>query len=242
MAEVLAALRLLLRRHAPYPAAAFDARWDLVMANEPYAPAVSALLAAGADPAAGPGPVPPDTLLAPPRPNLLRYLCHPDGARRVVRNWEEATRAILARVRREARHGRRRSRRGTRSWPRRWPCPASAACCAPRRRGGSPPPWSCRWSCPAGWRHRPLPDHAGHPRDRAGPDVARASHRDLPPGVGRRPGLTAAPCGGTIPRSIRTWRKAGCRGVRCTWWGSCRRRTARSSPAPGGTRTAGRTS
>jgi hypothetical protein len=46
----------------------------------------------------------PDTLLAPPRPNLLRYLCHPNGARRVVRNWEEATRAILARVRREARH------------------------------------------------------------------------------------------------------------------------------------------
>jgi len=105
MAEVLAALRLLLRRHAPHPAAAFDGRWDLVMANAPYAAAVSALLAAGADPAAGPGPIPADTLLPAPRPNLLRYLCHPDGARRAVRNWEEAARAILARVRREARHG-----------------------------------------------------------------------------------------------------------------------------------------
>lgn len=105
MAEVLSALRLLLRRHAPYPAAAFDGRWDLVMANEPYAAAVSALLAAGADPVAGPGPIPADTLLPAPRPNLLRYLCHPEGARRVLRNWEEAARAILARVRREARHG-----------------------------------------------------------------------------------------------------------------------------------------
>lgn len=105
MAEVLAALRLLLRRHAPYPAAAFDARWDLVMANAPYAAAVSALLGMGGDPAAGHGPVPPEVLLPAPRPNLLRYLCHPDGARRVLGNWEEAARAILARVRREARHG-----------------------------------------------------------------------------------------------------------------------------------------
>jgi transcriptional regulator with XRE-family HTH domain len=104
MADVLAALRLLLRRHAPYPAAAFDGRWDLVMANEPYARSVSQLLAGGADPPAGQGPVAADILLPLPRPNLLRYLCHPQGARRALRNWEEAARAILTRVRQEARH------------------------------------------------------------------------------------------------------------------------------------------
>ena len=105
MAEVLAALRMILARHAPYPAAAFDGRWDLVMANAPYAGAVSALLAHGGDPAAGAGPIAAEVLLPAPRPNLLRYLCHPNGARVAVRNWEEAARAILSRVRREARHG-----------------------------------------------------------------------------------------------------------------------------------------
>ena len=103
MAEVIAALRLLLERHAPLPAVAFDGRWDLVMANEGYAALVDAMLAAGIDPAAGSGPIPRLALLAAPRPNMLRYLCHPDGARRHLLNWAEVTRAILLRVMREIR-------------------------------------------------------------------------------------------------------------------------------------------
>lgn len=58
-------------------------------------------LAAGADPAAGAGPVPLLTLLPQPRPNLLRLLCHPAGARRFVANWEDVARALLDRARRE---------------------------------------------------------------------------------------------------------------------------------------------
>jgi transcriptional regulator with XRE-family HTH domain len=103
MAEILAALRLLLERHG-LPAAAFDGRWDIVMANEAYVPVINLCLAAGADPEAGAGPIPPLTLLPAPRPNLLRVLCHPNGARQLLANWPEVTRAILLRVTRELRH------------------------------------------------------------------------------------------------------------------------------------------
>ncbi len=105
MAEVLAALSLLLQRHEPLPAAAFDARWDLVMANAGYAAAISALLAQGADPVAGSASLAANTLLPAPRPNLLRYLCHPQGARHVLAKWADVTRAMLQRIRAEARHG-----------------------------------------------------------------------------------------------------------------------------------------
>ena len=98
MTEVLSALRLLLSRHDPLPAVAFDARWDVVMTNQAHAAWLDACLAAGADPAAGTGPTPALSLLPPPRPNLLRLLCHPAGARRLIRNWPEVARAMLERV------------------------------------------------------------------------------------------------------------------------------------------------
>lgn len=44
MAEILSAVRMILRRHEPYPAVAFDAGWDVVMANTAYAGMVNALL------------------------------------------------------------------------------------------------------------------------------------------------------------------------------------------------------
>jgi transcriptional regulator with XRE-family HTH domain len=103
MGEIIAALRLILGRHDPLPALAFDASWDYVMVNEAHAVAVDALLAAGADPAAGPGPVPRLSLLPAPRPNLLRLLCHPHGARRLVVNWPEVTREAVGRAIRETR-------------------------------------------------------------------------------------------------------------------------------------------
>ncbi|WP_165943459.1 helix-turn-helix domain-containing protein [Roseicella aquatilis] len=103
MAEVLAALRLILARHDPLPAVAFDGAWDIVMVNEAYGPALDACLAAGVEPAVGPGPLPRLALLPAPRPNLLRLLCHPAGARRLIGNWPEVARALLDRVQREAR-------------------------------------------------------------------------------------------------------------------------------------------
>ncbi len=95
MAEVMSAVRLMLRRHEPFPAVAFDSGWNVVMANTAYAGMLNALL---------PASTPPVTALAltpKPRPNILRLLCHPDGARRLLANWEETTRAVLARARRE---------------------------------------------------------------------------------------------------------------------------------------------
>ena len=96
MTDVLTALRLLLERHEPYPAIAFDGAWDVVMCNTAYAGAVDACLAAGADPPAGSGPVTPLTLLAAPRPNLLRLLCHPNRARKLLGNWGAVTKALLS--------------------------------------------------------------------------------------------------------------------------------------------------
>jgi len=96
MAEILSAVRLILRRHEPYPAVAFDAGWDIVMVNTAYAGVANALTLPGHT------PLPALTLVEKPRPNILRMLCHPEGARKLVANWEETTRAVLARARREA--------------------------------------------------------------------------------------------------------------------------------------------
>ena len=57
MAEVLAALRLMLERHDPLPAVAFDAGWDIVMFNPAYGGALDACLAGGGG--AGGGAWPP---------------------------------------------------------------------------------------------------------------------------------------------------------------------------------------
>jgi len=103
MAEILAALRLMLGRHDPLPAAAFDARYDYVMVNAAYAAYVNACLEAGADAAVGRGPVAPLELLPSTRPNMLRLLCHPLGARRLLGNWAEVTREVLGRAGREGR-------------------------------------------------------------------------------------------------------------------------------------------
>lgn len=107
MGEALAAVAMILRRHQPFPCVALDSRWDVVMANAPYAAAVNACGTA----AIGGGLVPPLALLPEPRPNLLRLLCHPDGYRRHLENWEETARAILDRVAREVARDADRARR-----------------------------------------------------------------------------------------------------------------------------------
>ncbi|MBM3546741.1 MAG: helix-turn-helix transcriptional regulator [Alphaproteobacteria bacterium] len=95
MAEIISAVRMILRRHEPYPAVAFDVGWDIVMANTAYAGMVNALLPAGH------AQLPALALVEKPRPNILRMLCRPEGARNLLANWEETTRAVLARARRE---------------------------------------------------------------------------------------------------------------------------------------------
>jgi len=94
MAGMLGALRLILSRHDPFGAVAFDRNWDIVMASEAYAALVNACLPDT--------PIAPLTLTRTPRPNVLRLLCRPDGHRAHVVNWAEAARAVLARAIREA--------------------------------------------------------------------------------------------------------------------------------------------
>ena len=97
MAEALAAVRMLLARHDPYPAVALDPRWDIVMANAAYAASVNACGTA----ALGRPPIEPMALVTAPRPNVVRLLCHPDGFRHQIANWEEVVQDIVDRVRRE---------------------------------------------------------------------------------------------------------------------------------------------
>jgi hypothetical protein len=97
MADILRALRLILKQHGPLGGAvAFDRRWDVVMVNASYARFMSLALGERA-PALQPLEV-----IPPPRFNLLRALFDPAGLRPLVRNWDLVARETLARLRREA--------------------------------------------------------------------------------------------------------------------------------------------
>ncbi len=84
LAQVRRAVRLLLDRHEPYPAYAMDGAWNVIDANRPYRDFLDSL---DADPA--------ETR------NLLRLLCAPHLLRPLVVNWQEVTRTVLRRVRRQ---------------------------------------------------------------------------------------------------------------------------------------------
>ena len=97
MAEMMAALRLILRQHQPFPAVALDRHWNRVMMNEAYLGALRLIL--GEQAVAG---IVAYEVLPVPRMNLLRVLFDPGGLRPFVANWEQVARNVLARVRREA--------------------------------------------------------------------------------------------------------------------------------------------
>jgi transcriptional regulator with XRE-family HTH domain len=97
MADMLRALRLILRHHGPLGGAvAFDRHWELVMANEPYVRFMRLLMGERCP------RMEPYVLTARPRPNLLRQLFDPEGHRRFVANWESVARSLLLRVQQEA--------------------------------------------------------------------------------------------------------------------------------------------
>jgi transcriptional regulator with XRE-family HTH domain len=97
MAEMVAALRLLLRQHEPFVAMALDRHWNLVMANQAYLRMLRLLLGA----AVAPGLVAYEVLPV-PRLNVPRALFDPAGLRSHVANFDEVARDLLDRVRREA--------------------------------------------------------------------------------------------------------------------------------------------
>jgi hypothetical protein len=95
MADIRQALTLILAQHDPFPAAAMDGGWDIVMANRAYVHFLTALR---------PGRPAPDPLAftAAPRLNSLRLLFEPGGVRDHVLNWPRVARELLARLDREA--------------------------------------------------------------------------------------------------------------------------------------------
>jgi transcriptional regulator with XRE-family HTH domain len=90
MAEARRALELVLRRHEPFAAVAYDRHWDVVLANRPYSAVLRALVG---DDAPEPYVVQPEGRL-----NAMRLLFHPDGIRRHLANWTEVARAFLPRL------------------------------------------------------------------------------------------------------------------------------------------------
>lgn len=83
MAQVMAAVRMILNNHAPYPAVAIDRAWNLRLANAPFE-RLATFLNAG------------------PEPNLLRLFFHPQGVGRYVANWSAVAPLLWVRARREA--------------------------------------------------------------------------------------------------------------------------------------------
>jgi transcriptional regulator with XRE-family HTH domain len=93
MANVRRALELILRAHEPFRALAMTRYWDAVMVNRPQAALLTHLLNR---------PIPPLTILSPPRPNVLRLLFEAAELRSLLVNWETVARVVLHRVHREA--------------------------------------------------------------------------------------------------------------------------------------------
>jgi transcriptional regulator with XRE-family HTH domain len=106
MGGMIAALRVILGSHDPYGAVALDRNWDIVMASDAYSASVNLCRLPAMGDGAVVDPIVPLQLTRPPRPNMLRLLCHPEGFREHLVNWEAVTQAVLARVQREVLHDR----------------------------------------------------------------------------------------------------------------------------------------
>ncbi len=91
MAHVTKALSLILRANEPFSAWVLDARWRIVMANRPFAEALTTQWGR---------PVDAHTLVPDPRPRLLELLA--DRGRAQIRNWDTVLRVSLARAYQDA--------------------------------------------------------------------------------------------------------------------------------------------
>lgn len=91
MAPVMAAIRMMLDGHEPYPAVVIDRDWNVLLANNAFE-GLGAIL--GTDiwrRTCGDGP-----------PNILRLTFHPEGLRRFARNWDVVAPVLWQRARRDA--------------------------------------------------------------------------------------------------------------------------------------------
>lgn len=90
MSPVMAAVRMMLANHAPFPAVAIDRAWNIRMANGPFEDLAARL---GADVW---------TRVGGDRRNVMRLLFHPQGVRPLVVNWMQIAPLLWHRARREA--------------------------------------------------------------------------------------------------------------------------------------------
>jgi transcriptional regulator with XRE-family HTH domain len=89
MAQVRAALELILKQNEPRSALAFDRHWNIVMANAAYVRFLTFVL--GKQPAG----LTPLELSIPSRWNLLHLIFDPNGIRKVIVNWEPIAKSLL---------------------------------------------------------------------------------------------------------------------------------------------------
>lgn len=90
MSQVMAAVRMMLANHAPFPAVAVDRAWNIRMTNAPF-DMLSAMI--GADVWARVGGT---------ERNLMRLLFHPSGIKPLVANWKLVAPLLWLRAQREA--------------------------------------------------------------------------------------------------------------------------------------------
>jgi transcriptional regulator with XRE-family HTH domain len=90
MAQVLAAVRMMLANHAPFPAIAVDRCWNIRMTNEPF-DRLAAML--GTDIW---------TRIGGAERNLMALFFHPQGLRPFIANWDAIAPLLWHRARREA--------------------------------------------------------------------------------------------------------------------------------------------
>jgi transcriptional regulator with XRE-family HTH domain len=90
MGQVLAAVRLMLDNHAPFPAVAVDRAWNVRLANGPFERLI-ALLGEDVWTRIGGG-----------ERNLMRLIFHPGGIRPWIANWRAIAPLLWQRARREA--------------------------------------------------------------------------------------------------------------------------------------------
>ncbi len=89
LGDVRAGLHQLVEAHDPFPAYIVDRLWNLQDANTAALRFTELLVPTNADQFGG---------------NVLRFFLHPDGARRRVRNWNEAAALLVERLAAECTH------------------------------------------------------------------------------------------------------------------------------------------
>ena len=90
MAQVMSAVRMILRNHEPFPAIAVDRAWNVRLANGPFDRLVDLL---GSDLWSRVGGA---------QRNVMRLFFHPEGIRPIVTNWGAIAHLLWQRARRES--------------------------------------------------------------------------------------------------------------------------------------------